>query len=244
MKPRSQSCLVVADGRLPGLCAAWAAGVCGGSPAGTSWVAYPKPSGNGARGRAAVVQTYAHTCNLQGGIELPGVSDVGAGRASLGAESVDQDQSGRQGYEQSVVLLAACRAAIQQGLSRVVWPINLGGDAAQDTGAPSGKALHHIADACDRAMLAGQLANIDAGRSSQGVVIELPYVDFSDAQVMELAIDMGVPLSACWWCDGDGAAACGTCGQCVRWQRALTAVSPGATLVQVVTGRKHERVEK
>lgn len=210
----------------------------------TSWLAYATPSGGGAWGRTAALQGHAQTCSLPGAIELPGVPDVGASDASDGADSADADQTATRGYEQSVLLLAACRAAIRQGLSRVVWPIHLGSDGAEETDASSGNALHHIADACDRAMLAGQLANIDAGRSSQGVFIELPYVDFSDAQVMELAIDMGVPLTACWWCEGKGAAACGTCGQCVRWQRALTAVSPGATLVQVVAGRAQDRAGK
>jgi len=221
--------------------------MCGGAPPGTSWAAYAAPSGAGAPGRAQALKGLAQTCTLEGSIELPGVTDADAGAR---AESRVTDAAGEVearlacGYEQSVLLLASCREAIRLGISRVVWPIHLGGDMNRGAEAPTSEALHQIADACDRAMLASQLANIDAGRASQGVVIELPYVDFSDAQVMELAIDMGVPLSACWWCKGEGSVACGTCGECVRWQRALTAVSPGATLVQVVASRRQQRAEK
>lgn len=223
--------------------AAWAAGVCGGSPAGTSWVASATPTGSGARGRRAALQGLAQTCNLKGFIELTGVADP----SSVGTDGSEDDGRGATGHAHSMLLLAACRAAIQHGISRVVWPIHVGSDeggGTRGTDAPSGRALHDIADACDRAMLAGQLASIDAGRNAQGVVIELPYVDFSDAQLMELSIDMGVPLASSWYCESDGAGACGVCGECVRWQKALSAVSPGATLVQVVAGRRHERAEK
>jgi hypothetical protein len=140
----------------------------------------------------------------------------------------------------SAMLLGAVLEALSCGRSRVLWPIHLGD--ADD--------LARVADACDRAMLLAELASIDVRRGS--VAIETPYVDYTDRQIVELALDLGMPLSAAWWCEVDGphvegenAAGgggrppqpCGRCPSCVRWHAAITAVrgmpnSPAITTIR------------
>lgn len=99
-------------------------------------------------------------------------------------------------------------------------------------------------------MLAAQLASVDAGRASMGVTIGLPYVDFTDKQMIEVALDLGVPMSACWWCQREGRRGAGErrrrAGNArrVRWQRALTAASPGTTMTQIVTRPASQRRQR
>jgi hypothetical protein len=97
----------------------------------------------------------------------------------------------------TAVLLSAVRAAGRLGLDRVLWPV-LGQD-------PLGS------DAPERAKLVSQLAAFDApeGRS---IRVLTPLADLTDAQVLELALDLDSPLDAgaCVWTERErwGAAWC------------------------------------
>ena len=135
------------------------------------------------------------------------------------------------GLTDTGTLLSAGLAALSLGLSRVVWPVHLGGHGgAESAGAESETAIHGpqidaIADAYDRAMLAARLLSIDAARDGCGAItIETPYIDFTDTDLLDLAADLDAPLSAVWWCardeDASGAAGCGRCIECRRWDAA------------------------
>jgi hypothetical protein len=101
-----------------------------------------------------------------------------------------------------------------------------------------------LADVCDRALLAGQLVGLDVARlgsagdgapMAKGLRIETPYADLTDAQLMDLALDMDVPLHACWWCLNEDAKPCAHCSGCMRWREALAAVDPAGRLdIQVL----------
>lgn len=125
------------------------------------------------------------------------------------------------------MLISAAAAAAEAGLGRVIWPIHAGPNPELD--------LDALADICDRALLVSQLATIDlpravSGNSLRAIKIETPYADFTDAELLELALDLDAPLGACWWCRSESStesqSPCGACAECVRWRQALAAIDP------------------
>ena len=149
----------------------------------------------------------------------------------------------------TAMLVSAAVEAIRSGLSRVVWPIHAGPAPEID--------LDTLADICDRALLVSQLMTIDqprvavgrygagkpptgngtsggggAGSSSgEAIKIETPYADFTDGELLDVALDLDVPLAACWWCTSDESETpCGKCTECTRWRQALTSVDPQGLL--------------
>ena len=149
---------------------------------------------------------------------------------------VRADGSGAPG--QNALLLSACSLAIGRALSRVVWPIHLG---HSDT--------HRLADVLDRANVVSHLAAIDLPRVAESggpasIRIEVPFADVSDAQLLDLGVELDAPLprpvrgqagfagglDACWWCERTGPRPCGVCGECGRWGVAWAAFDPAGVL--------------
>lgn len=100
------------------------------------------------------------------------------------------------GVHQTRMLLDAATLAIKLGFKRVLWPIQI--PESQD----SPQRLAQISSAIDRSLLTARLATLDA--QSQGgveVTIETPLVDLSDQQLADIAADLNVPISSCWWTD-------------------------------------------
>ena len=56
------------------------------------------------------------------------------------------------------------------------------------------------------------------------LVIDLPVVDFTDAQLVDLAEELGAPLQAFWPCNGAADRPCGRCEGCRRWSAAFREV--------------------
>ncbi len=108
------------------------------------------------------------------------------------------------GSIQSRMLLEAAQIALRAGIRRVVWPIrvmrpemDVQMDVQMDT------LVDQIAQAIDRAVLAARLASLDAGEGTGvDVVIETPFVDLSNAQMLDLAGDLAIPFETCWWYNG------------------------------------------
>ena len=101
---------------------------------------------------------------------------------------------------QSQILLEAARIAMQAGIRRVVWPIRV---IRPESPAQVEHFVDQIAHAVDRAVLASRLVSLDANRSTAvDVVIETPFVDLSNDQMMDLAGDLALPIETCWWYDG------------------------------------------
>ncbi len=109
-------------------------------------------------------------------------------------ESPSRGQQSSLGVHQTRMLLDAATLAIQLGIKRVIWPIQ-----ADETDDP---ALHldQIATAIDRALLTARLATLDApDQGGVEVTIETPLIDLSNQQISDLAADLNVPISSCWW---------------------------------------------
>lgn len=100
--------------------------------------------------------------------------------------------------QDSFMLLHAARAALAAGATEVIWPIQLGGAGLDNLDiARSEELVRRMALAADRALLCSRLATIDAADAVielGGVNIQTPMLEFADRQIVDLALDLGVPM--------------------------------------------------
>lgn len=110
------------------------------------------------------------------------------------------------GITASAMLLRAGEQAAAHGCRRVIWPIQ----ASPGVDRPD---INDVARVLDRALLASRLVSLDAKTGELGdeplpdIRIETPYADLTDAQIIDLARDLAVPIEACWWWGAKGPAA-------------------------------------
>lgn len=218
----TETTLVITDGGPASLLACWAEGVCRPAvgadsaarlAASRQGVAAWAPSSIGVPA-AAAIDRFAEVCHLTRVLRTPIAGDAGGRHADLPAKL-------RTGLAASELLMAACIEALRHNIHRVIWPIQLGGPNIP-TDQINLDELDLVADAFDRALLCARLLAIDAG--PRGLLIETPYIDFTDAQLMDLAADMDAPVNLAWWCrvgQTTESVACGSCPECLRWSQAL-----------------------
>ncbi|MEM7628126.1 MAG: hypothetical protein AAF356_01755 [Planctomycetota bacterium] len=101
-------------------------------------------------------------------------------------------------------LVDAVYRAASLGLRRVVWPV-----IAQRSEGGSGPDVDDLARILDQAMLAGRLATADLDSGSlegehalPDVSVLTPFAELDDDQLADLATDLGIDPSACWWWGG------------------------------------------
>lgn len=252
----ASSALIINDGSLGGLLACWAEGVVranlvqGLTTDATAsgliaWfpgdTASPAAPGSIARRRSAV-ERQVDTCGLGGW------SDRQLIRADTLTHALSGiSESALAGTRQSVMLLNACLEAASRSIPRVIWPVHAGGGGGEGAAGD----LDALAAISDRALLIAQLMLVDSGHSRRHALrIETPYMDFTDAQMVDLALDMDAPLGACCLCINDpedtpgqhgtarGNNGCGQCSGCMRWREALIAVDPARALtIEVFHGQ-------
>lgn len=105
------------------------------------------------------------------------------------------------------VLTEAAFAARALGCARVLDPTQVGPDHTA------------VGEALNRAMAVTRLLEYTGAERS--LVIDLPLVDLTDAELIELADDAGAPLDQCWPCANSSDQPCASCPECERWQRAF-----------------------
>lgn len=110
-------------------------------------------------------------------------------------------------------LVQAVIVARQHGIRRILDSVQIGRD------------VDRLGRLAEEAAILGDLSGLEPG--ADPVDIDLPLFDLSDAQLVELAMDLGVPFRQFWPCDEAESTPCGHCGGCTRWQSALRA--PGVT---------------
>lgn len=227
MSSYGEPALIITDGGLSGLLACFMEGVCrpaASLPRGaqsatapaqsTAWFWWSRSTGPGAEAEREARETAARTalgvCHL----------------AELMVPLVDEDPlpvdlrpKHATGDRLSKMLLCAGSQAIGRGLSRMIWPIHLGGaGGAGERLADHAAGLDAIAEACDRSMAAARLLSLDAG--AEGFSIQTPFVDFTDAQIADLAADVDLPIDQAFLGSADGLGA----AEHRRWSTALAAV--------------------
>lgn len=117
----------------------------------------------------------------------------------LAGECAPAPSADAPGRRENLVLLDACYHAIRLRIPRIVWGVQIGGEAPDDW--PD---LDDLATRLDRALLCARLASLDAPRVGPGDVrIETPLIDLTDRQLAELAVDLAIPFESLWWWQSD-----------------------------------------
>lgn len=132
--------------------------------------------------------------------------------------SVSVGPRGGEWSSPSRVLMDACTDAASNGRTEVVWPVQFTAG-----GVGSGTIdLDLVSRAADRALLVTRLMALDAGAHGlPSLHVQTPFVDLTDRQVGDLAVDLAAPVSSCWWWgDGEGDEAAASRA---RWTAALRA---------------------
>lgn len=191
MAERNDTVMVMCDGGLASLCALWAEAFAGRSPRQVIGWFDPAAGGleavdAGAHERALLaVRRQAQGCR--------GVEVIAAEAGAAGTNTT---------LRQTQMLLRAGAAALQENAGRIVWPLQLGLAAHLDAGEAE-VLISAMSDAADRALLCSRLLAIeseslrgdgnmraDAGR----FLIQTPYLELTDSQIVELALDLDIPL--------------------------------------------------
>lgn len=151
--------------------------------------------------RAAIVKDHA---DFLGAADLI-ISDAWQGDVGRASDV--------EGLWQALLLVQAAIIARHRGCDKIIWPIQVGPDAAR------------VSELVDRATAVAELAESGTGAIGQvatsgtsgtlgtsgtsggrAMVIDLPLVDLDDEQVVDLADDAGAPLRAFWPCETAGVA--------------------------------------
>ncbi len=204
--------LVITDGGLAGLLACFIEGVCrpaakldrnagaAGPAHSAAWFAIAADQVGQRDARRTAARRAAQLAHLSELVEWDGPTATPA----LDARA--------RGEERSKLLIAAGHEALRRGLSRVVWPIQLGGPGGGDGARePSSAWLDSVADACDRAVVCSRLLSLDC--EGEGLTIQTPFVDFTDAQLADLAGDVDLPVEAAYYGSTEA--------DSERWRKAL-----------------------
>ncbi|MGD9689359.1 MAG: hypothetical protein AB7K52_07880 [Phycisphaerales bacterium] len=204
MSIHADPALVITDGGLAGLLACFIEGVC--KPAATL---DPAADSAGARRAARSAAWLGLASDQFGQREWRRAAAMRAAQVCHLGELVDSADAGTParttqsaGSDRTRLLLSAGAEAVRRGLARVVWPIHLGGAkgvGVTGTGDAGRSRLDDIIDACDRAAVTARLVSIDAPPESEGLVIQTPFVDFSDEQLADLAADVDLPIESAFF---------------------------------------------
>ncbi|MCZ6835779.1 MAG: 7-cyano-7-deazaguanine synthase [Planctomycetota bacterium] len=111
---------------------------------------------------------------------------------------------------QAMVLIQGAAIARQLKCDRIIWPRQVGPD------------FERMGELVDRASQIADLAS--GGKEDKKIVIDLPLVDLTDEYMVDLIEEAAGPLELFWPCDEGGAAPCGECRSCQRWQGAFEAM--------------------
>lgn len=197
MSRSAERTLVLCDGSIYSLlaCAAVAEDAMRREAAGRGKVLLFPPSINGDDARERAMSRQADLFGLEAVKRLSVQSrpEADTGSPAEGSTSGTQSLSpATDGELETLALLSATYLAARAGCTRVLWPINAAVGESLD--------LDRIAQAHDRALLVSRLVALDAVvHAVPGIHVETPYVDLTDRQIADLAIDMDLPLDACWW---------------------------------------------
>jgi hypothetical protein len=129
--------------------------------------------------------------------------------------AADEPSSAKtRGESQTRLLLAAVYAAARARCESILWPIV--------ASTPAGIDLDAVAAGADRALLVARLVALDAkDHGLPGLTITVPFIDLTDHQIADLAVDMAVPIETCWWNRFAGPSAA---EERKRWTAALRSV--------------------
>lgn len=106
------------------------------------------------------------------------------------------------------ILTAAVAYAMEQKIERVIWPVQFNNDHRL------------IARTTEQTVLIEHLAQLERQRE-EVPAIELPVLDLTDAQLVELGGQLDVPWQMAWVCNNAGQQPCLSCESCMRRRKAF-----------------------
>jgi 7-cyano-7-deazaguanine synthase in queuosine biosynthesis len=112
--------------------------------------------------------------------------------------AVNQD-GGSSPLTRSQTLIVAVAQAIRVKAGRLIWPVQINGDHPT------------IARAAEEVVLIEQLTRLE---QQQAPAIDMPLVDLTDQQLIELGAQLDVPWELAWTCMQAGDRPCGVCAAC------------------------------
>ncbi|TVQ54041.1 MAG: hypothetical protein EA377_06550 [Phycisphaerales bacterium] len=123
-------------------------------------------------------------------------------------------------------LVLAAGAARTHGVSRILCPFHVGHDVeAIGEVVRQIDALTDLIRDCgsndETGPSAGPPEGPSAGPAAGDVLIDVPLVDLTEADVIKLADDCDVPLDAFWPCEHGEPVPCGQCASCRTWREAF-----------------------
>ncbi|MBX9737445.1 MAG: hypothetical protein K2X32_11020, partial [Phycisphaerales bacterium] len=202
--------LVICDGSLPSLAALWSEArsesrVRASGDAGGSVIAWGIGPANASEAWHELVRRQAQAC----GVSMVEFAPTDAGFSADAAGSTGSGARVKHttnGFDVSRMLLSAGEAALDHHVGRVVWPVALGMVEGAQGAEEAEMVINAISGAADRALLCSRLLALesdDRARREGGqefefggrFMIQTPYLDLGENQLVELALDMDVPLS-------------------------------------------------
>lgn len=196
------SILLILDGDLPSLVVAALAAearLVASAPTPTRAVTEVLPSEG-----APMAWCVGNGAQLEAAAEIAAQYDIRVVARSLesgGGAAVEGTPAERS---RSLRLVAAATAAARLGCRRLIWPVQaIGGGVGEGgdvgVGGVGSLDVERVANLLDVATLVGRLVSIETGCE---VSVETPFVDLTDQQLVELALDMGLDREQCWWAAG------------------------------------------
>lgn len=123
------------------------------------------------------------------------------------ANSIYTDNAIHTLREAGVVLFAAAEAR-KYRCGKLVWPIHCNQD------------YHTISEILECKILINHIINLN-NEGLESLVLETPFLDLSDVEIVDLAIRSDAPIKSAWWCEHAGDNQCGGCNPCNRWRAAF-----------------------
>ncbi len=210
MKHLASGVLVICDGSLPSLAALWSEARsesrvrASGDPGG-SVIAWGIGPAHASEAWHELVRRQAQACGVSMVEFAP--TDAGFNAGAAGSNDFDgRQRHASSGFDVSRMLLSAGEAALDDQVGRVVWPVALGMGEGTLAADQAELVINAISGAADRALLCSRLLALESDdrarrEGGQGFefggrfMIQTPYLDLGENQLVELALDMDVPLS-------------------------------------------------
>ena len=104
------------------------------------------------------------------------------------------------------ILMSAVAYAVDAQIEKVIWPVQYNGDHKL------------IARTTEQTVLIEHLAQLERPTTP---LIELPVLDLTDGQLIELGSQLDVPWHLAWVCNNHGSAPCLCCESCLRRRQAF-----------------------
>lgn len=104
------------------------------------------------------------------------------------------------------ILMSAVAYAVDAQIDKVIWPVQYNGDHKL------------IARTTEQTVLIEHLAQLERPVTP---LIELPVLDLTDAQLIELGGQLDVPWHLAWVCNNHGSSPCLCCESCLRRRQAF-----------------------